>query len=165
MCATCKPPYADIVGSIYAAFHHGDIAYILDQLSDDVSWDADWHDNSAQSVDVGHMRPRRGPAQVAEFFALLADWQIKELKVIDIVGAGRQVAVELRLDAVLPSGGRVADEQLHLWTLDEQGQVIRFRTYADTAKVIAANAGADTVHSQGSVITGFLLRLRAGAER
>jgi uncharacterized protein len=36
------------------------------------------------------------------------------------------------------------DEELHLWTLDEQQKIVRFRHYVDTAKHIAAFAGDDT---------------------
>lgn len=165
MCAVCQPTNADVVGAIYAAFERGDIAYILDQLDDDVSWDADWYDNSAQSADVAHLRPRRGPEEVAEYFAVLADWQIKDLKVVGLIASGRQVVAEIQIDAVLPGGGRLADQQLHMWTFDDENQVLRFRQYGDTAKHIAADSGTDTVHSQGAVITGFLLGVPRSALR
>ncbi|MEV0298763.1 nuclear transport factor 2 family protein [Nocardia sp. NPDC050710] len=165
MCATRKPTNADVVGAMYQAFERRDIPHILDQLDDLVSWDADWDDNSAQSADVVLMRPRRGPAEVAEFFALLAEWRFQDFAVLDIIGTGRQVAAEVRIDAVLPNGGRIADQTMHLWTFGEDGQVVRFRTYTDTAKQIAADSGADTVHGTGTVVTGFLLGLRGGRLR
>jgi hypothetical protein len=37
------------------------------------------------------------------------------------------------------------DEELHLWTLDEQQKIVRMRHYVDTAKHIAAFAGEDTI--------------------
>jgi hypothetical protein len=33
------------------------------------------------------------------------------------------------------------DEELHLWTFDEDGRVVRLRHYRDTAKHIAAADG------------------------
>jgi ketosteroid isomerase-like protein len=53
---------------------------------------------------------------------------------------GDQVAVELVLEANLPawSGGHYRDEEMHLWTFNEDGNVRRLRHYTDTAKHIAA---------------------------
>ncbi|GAB4588849.1 nuclear transport factor 2 family protein [Nocardia sp. IFM 10818] len=141
MPAAPKPSHADLVGSLYTAFGGGDIAFILDQLADDVSWDADWAANSAQLAGVAHMRARRGPAEVAEFFALLADWKFQDFTVVDIVGSGGQVVAEVRVDAELPNGGRIVDQELHLWGFDADGKVNRFRHYGDTAKHIAAYGG------------------------
>jgi hypothetical protein len=43
-----------------------------------------------------------------------------------------------------PAGGRLRDEEVHLWALDDSQQVTRLRHYVDTAKHIAAYAGEDT---------------------
>lgn len=149
MCANfehsnANPTNADTVGSLYNAFQAGDIAFILDQLVDDVAWDADWAANTAQQAGVAHMRARTGPAEVAEFFALLSEWKFEDFTVLDIVGARGQVVAEVQVDAVLPNGGRIVDQELHLWSFDGQGRVTRFRHYGDTAKHIAADGGIDT---------------------
>jgi len=39
---------------------------------------------------------------------------------------------------------RFADEEIHLWTFDESGRVVRLRHYLDTAKHIATSRGEDT---------------------
>jgi ketosteroid isomerase-like protein len=62
-----------------------------------------------------------------------------------VIGSGRQVAAEVRASFALPDGGRFADEEVHLWTFDDAGRVVRFRHYLDTAKHIAAARGEDTV--------------------
>ncbi|QLY32667.1 nuclear transport factor 2 family protein [Nocardia huaxiensis] len=141
MNANFRPSNADIVGTLYRAFGTGDIAYILDQLSDDVAWDADWNSNSAQLAGVAHMAARKGPAEVAEFFALLADWTFHEFTVLDVIGTDGQVAAEIRVDVTLPGGTRITDDELHLWSFDADGKVTRFRHYADTAKHITAAVG------------------------
>ena len=51
---------------------------------------------------------------------------------------GNQVAAETVIEAVLPNGNVLSDEELHLWTFDADGKVCRFRHYVDTAKHIAA---------------------------
>jgi ketosteroid isomerase-like protein len=50
-----------------------------------------------------------------------------------------QVAVEFIIEADVPAtGGHYRDEEIHLWTFDKEGKVIRLRHYADTAKHINA---------------------------
>jgi len=50
----------------------------------------------------------------------------------------------VRAEFSLPNGGRFADEEIHLWTFDESGRVVRLRHYLDTAKHIATSRGEDT---------------------
>ncbi|MGE3286005.1 MAG: nuclear transport factor 2 family protein [Pseudonocardia sp.] len=135
---------AATVVAIYEAFARGDLAAIPDALAEDVTWE-DWADNTAQNAGVAHMQRRRGPAEVAEFFALLAEWTPEEFAVLDVIGTGRQVVAEVRAGFTLPNGGRFVEEELHLWTFDDTGKVVRFRHYLDTAKHIAAARGEDTV--------------------
>ncbi|MCV4754620.1 hypothetical protein OFC37_34675, partial [Escherichia coli] len=50
-----------------------------------------------------------------------------------------QVAAEVLIEFEVPAtGGHVRDEEVHLWTFDGSGKVVRVRHYADTAKHIAA---------------------------
>lgn len=136
------------VSAIYEAFGRGDLPAILGMLADDVQFDADWQDNHAQRAGVEHMTPRRGPAQVAEFFALVAGWQLDEFQVLDLMGSDDQVAAEVRAAFTLPNGGRFVDEEVQLWTFDQAGKVTRLRHYADTAKHIAVSRGTDTTKSE-----------------
>jgi uncharacterized protein len=129
--------YGATVGAIYQAFGRGDVAFILDQVADNVAWDADWADHTAQRGEIEHLRPRRGPAGVAEFFASIAAWQVEDFQVLDLIGSGNQVVAEVKAAFLLPNGRRLADEELHLWTFDESGRVTRFRHYVDTAKHLA----------------------------
>lgn len=134
---------ATTVADIYVAFGRGDVGAILDTLADDVNWE-EWPDNFAQRSRVPHLLPRRGPAQAAEFFTVIGNWTVDDFAVLDVIGTGRQVVAEIRAAFSLPEGGRFADEELHMWTFNEAGKVIRLRHYLDTAKHIAASRGQDT---------------------
>jgi hypothetical protein len=94
-------------------------------------------------------RVRPGPTAVAEFFAVVGSWTPVDFVVLDLIGTGRQAVAEIRAEFALPGGGRLADEELHLWTFDDAGLVTRFRHDGDTAKHIAASRGEDTVASRG----------------
>jgi ketosteroid isomerase-like protein len=135
------------VSALYEAFGRGDLPAILGMLADDVQFDADWQDNHAQRAGVEHMTPRRGSAQVGEFFALVGGWQLDEFQVLDLMGSGHQVAAEVRAAFTLPNGGRFVDEEVQLWTFNQAGKVTRLRHYADTAKHISASQGTDTTKS------------------
>ena len=127
------------VQGIYQAFGSGDIPAILDVLADDVEWEA-WDDNSAVRAEVPWMIPRHGKAEVVHFFETVGQMEIVDLQVLNMMEGGNQVAVEFVLEANLPAwgGGHYRDEEIHLWTFNDEGKVSRLRHYSDTAKHIAA---------------------------
>jgi uncharacterized protein len=131
------------IAEIYAAFGRGDVAFILDRIAPDCRWES-WTNNRAQKEGLPIMQPRTGPAGVADFFGVVADLQMHEFHVLDLLGNERQVAAEVLIDFSISGGGRLRDEELHLWTLDEQGRVVRMRHYVDTLKHLAAFHGEDT---------------------
>lgn len=130
------------VSAIYEAFGRGDVPAILAHLADDARWE-EWPDNSAQKAGVPWMLSRQGKAGALEFFqAVGGNLAIKEFQVLSLMAGGNQVAAEIIIEAdVPPSGGRFRDEEIHLWNFNDEGKVIRFRHYADTAKHIAAVQG------------------------
>jgi ketosteroid isomerase-like protein len=69
--------------------------------------------------------------------------QIVDLQILAIMDGGDRVAVEFVIEVNLPAhgGGHYRDEEIHLWTFDGNGKVVRLRHYTDTAKHIAAYAG------------------------
>jgi ketosteroid isomerase-like protein len=125
------------VQAIYQAFGQGDIPTILGHLADDVAWEQ-WADNRAQAAGVSHLASRTGPAGAAEFFAIVGAFEYKDFQVLSLMEGDNQVAAETVIEAVLPNGNVLSDEELHLWTFDADGKVCRFRHYVDTAKHIAA---------------------------
>jgi uncharacterized protein len=126
------------VTNIYEAFGKGNIPAIIDQLADNIQWEQ-WGDNSAQQAGVPWMLARTGKEGAFEFFKALGELRITDFRILSIMSNENQAAAEIIIEAdVLATGGHFRDEEIHLWTFDEQGKVIRFRHYNDTAKHIAA---------------------------
>jgi ketosteroid isomerase-like protein len=126
------------VGAIYAAFGRGDIPAILDQLAEDVRWE-EWENNSAQQAGVPWLLARRGKTGVLEFFGVMGGMQMRDFRVLSLMAGGNQVAAEIEIEFDVPSTGRtLRDQELHLWTCDDDGKVVRLRHYVDTAKHTAA---------------------------
>lgn len=125
------------VQQIYAAFAQGDIAAILERLDDEVQWET-WAQNSAQTADVPWLRAGTGKAAAIRFFEQIGRWKFEDFQVLGLMASETQVAAEAIVDAVLPGGQRLRDEEMHLWNVNAAGKVTRFRHYADTAKHIAA---------------------------
>lgn len=128
--------HLDTMTAIYEAFGKGDIEGILAYISDDVRWE-DWADNSAQKAGVPWLQARAGKQGVLAFFQVLSQHQITDFQVLSMMAGGNQVVVEVLIEDHLPGGAFFRDEELHLWTFDESGKVIRMRHYTDTAKHIA----------------------------
>jgi uncharacterized protein len=126
-----------VVGGIYEAFGRGDIDFILGQIADDCAWDS-WLDNHGQKAGIPPMKSRHGRAGVAEFFAYVATMQIQEFQVLDMLASDHQVVVEVQMSIATPDGGSVTDEELHLYSLNDEGRINRMRHYVDTAKRIKA---------------------------
>jgi ketosteroid isomerase-like protein len=120
------------VQRIYEAFGRGDVPAALDELADDVQWEA-WENNHAQRAGVGHLAPRTDKAGVAEFFALVGGMGVKEFSILDLGESEHQVMAEVVIETE-----SVRDEELHLWTFGPDGKVTRMRHYVDTAKHMAA---------------------------
>jgi ketosteroid isomerase-like protein len=132
-----------VIHDIYAAFGRGDVASILEHIADDCRWES-WDGHTAQRAGVTYLQPQNGPAGVAAFFAFVAGLEIHDFQVGDLLASPTRVAVEVVIDASTPAGGRFRDEELHLWTLGDDGRVVGMRHYVDTAKHIAAAEGQDT---------------------
>ncbi|HVZ43793.1 MAG TPA: nuclear transport factor 2 family protein [Ramlibacter sp.] len=125
----------ETIQSIYQAFGRGDVPHILAQLSPKVEWDV-WPDLSAQRAGHPLLLQRTNPAGVGEFFQVLAaTLEFHEFKLHDIFGSGHRVAALSCVDCTYRATGvRLRDEELHLWTFGDDGRVIGFRHYIDTAK-------------------------------
>jgi ketosteroid isomerase-like protein len=126
-----------VVGGIYEAFGRGDIDFILRQIADDCTWES-WLDNHGQNAGLPPMQPRQGRDGVAEFFAYVATMEIQDFQVLDMLASDRQVVVEVQISIAMPDGGSLTDEELHLYSLNDEGRVTRMRHYVDTAKQIKA---------------------------
>jgi ketosteroid isomerase-like protein len=136
--------HATAVAAIYEAFGRGDLDALVAPLAEDVSWDADWSQHFAQNAGLDMFRARRGKAEARQFFEALAAFEVHDFQVLDVLASDRQVVVQVVIELSYPHGGRLRDEELHLWTFNEDGTIGALRHYVDTAKHIAAAAGEDT---------------------
>ena len=125
------------IKEIYEAFGRGDVPTILSKLAPDVDWEK-WEDNFAQRADVPYLRHKKGPEAVIEFFQEVGQLGIREFKVLSVMEGANRVAAEIEIET-----GAFRDEEIHLWSFNDEGQVTRFRHYIDTAKHIAAAQKAD----------------------
>jgi ketosteroid isomerase-like protein len=119
------------VTSIYAAFGRGDVPSILAALSEDVAWEWAYSD----SIGVPWLVPRRGPAQVGEFFQVLAtQLVVQRFEVKMLLARGPVVVALFDFDATVERTGRAICErdEAHIWHFDAAGKVSRFRHAADT---------------------------------
>lgn len=128
----------ETVAAIYEAFGRGDIGFILDRLAEDVAWEQ-WGNNVAQRSGVPWMQFRHGKESVLEFFEIIGGFEYKEFGVLSLMEGKNQVAAEIIIEASVPeTNGHFRDEEIHLWTFDDTGKIIRMRHYIDTAKHMAA---------------------------
>ncbi len=128
--------------AIYEAFAKGDVPFILGCLAERVAWES-WHSNHAQIAGVPYLSERTDAAGVAEFFGETAKLGIKRAEVLAIMDGGDKIAVEFEIETE-----RFGFEQeMHLWTYNDEGKVVAFRHYLDTAKHIAANERTNAVTS------------------
>jgi ketosteroid isomerase-like protein len=126
----------ETVIKIYEAFGKGDIPGILSYLSDEVKWE-EWNDNFAQKAGVPWLMGGSGKEAAVKFFKLIGAFRFNKFDVISLMEGKGQVAAEISFELEMPNGTVVRDEEIHLWTFNDKGMVIRFRHYLDTAKHIS----------------------------
>lgn len=109
------------------AFIRGDIPAIMEHLADDVEWDYD------SISDVPWYQPRRGKAEVAEFFDCLAQTEITQWEPKLYLGEDDLTVVVLDGDYRVKSTGRrvVYKDCLLLFRFDAKGKVVRFNHRVD----------------------------------
>jgi ketosteroid isomerase-like protein len=115
---------ADVIQQAYGAFAKGDIAGVLDLLTDDVEW-------SAPST-LPQGGAFRGRAEVGRFFEGVGGaW---DPLAIDVEGLGEigddLVVGVVRASGTLRGGGPAEYGAVHVFTLTG-GRVSRFREYTD----------------------------------
>ena len=133
--------HRDTVLAIYQAFQRGDIPFILERIAPDVRWE-EWPDNHAQKAGVPWLKPLHGRDSVVQFFQLLGTYRFHRFDVLSVMGGPNHACGLIAVDIELPTGGRFADEEMHLFEFNEKGQVTLFRHYLDTAKAIAVSSKA-----------------------
>lgn len=117
------------VRDMYAAFGRGDVPAILEHLAEDIEWEY-----GAAPNPVPWLQPRRGRAQVVEFFKALGDVEFQRFEPTTLLEGERLVVALVSLEATVKSTGRkvVEEDYAHVWRFDDRGRVVRFRHAGDT---------------------------------
>lgn len=128
----------EIIQGLYAAFGQGDIPTILGQIADEVDWS---YDSEAPGHErFGLLRQCHTPAEVAEkYFAFVGtQMEFHRFEPKQFFEDGNDVIVILDVGfTAVPTGKKVELEEIHHFTL-EDGKIVRYRPFLDTATVLAA---------------------------
>src|ERR1043165_7299746 len=124
----------DHVQSMYAAFGRGDIAALLAGMTPDIDWQT-----IGRQKDFPTLGPRKGVAQVQEFFQLVAEHEeFSDFTPREFYAAEDKVFVLGSYNLKLKKTGKpIASEWVHVFTLKD-GKVTRFREHTDTAQFAEA---------------------------
>ena len=126
----------ETVQHMYAAFGRGDVGAILEHIDAEVAWDAS-PESFAHKANVPWLTSRRGRQGVADFFEVLRAFTFNRFEVIRILGSEDAVAAEVSVEIEHPAANLILrDDEMHLFTFNPQGRVVRFRHFLDTAKHI-----------------------------
>ncbi len=122
-----------VVRRAYQNFRSGDIAGILDSVTDDVDW------RLPEIAGVPFSGARRGRASVSEFFSSLADAQESvSFEPREFVAQGDKVVALGRYDwRVRRTGREYGGDWAHVFTV-RGGRIVGFHEYMDSAGAEAA---------------------------
>jgi ketosteroid isomerase-like protein len=122
-----------IVKEVYGAFARGDIAGILDRLTEDVAW------NMPGEPGIPFAGKRRGTAAVAEFFQVLNETdEVLAFEPREFFANGAKVVVLGHYRARARATGRTVDnEWVHVFTV-QHGKLASWTEFCDTAAISAA---------------------------
>ena len=121
-----------IVQKGYEAFGRGDIETLTSLLAENVEW------TSPGPADLPTAGIRRGRQQVAEFFKVVNEiFEFQRFEPKTFVAEGDRVVVLGEDTSRIKATGKVLDaEWAHVFTV-QNGQIISFHEYIDTAEVVA----------------------------
>jgi ketosteroid isomerase-like protein len=127
--------HAATIASIYKAFDRGDIPFILSNLSDDCHW-------VAMGEGVSQQGGTYKGKEVIEFFnRLLGEGEFVSFNPIYISNAGdNTVAAFGNMSCIARATGKAynSDWAMH-WVFNDEGEIIEFQNYHDTAALYIAN--------------------------
>jgi uncharacterized protein len=117
------------VKDVYAAYAAGDLEAVLARLSEDVDWE-----NSGGVTDVPWLTRQTGHAGATRFFEAVGLLQVNYFHPKAFFESENVVVVLVDEDVTVKSTGRKIQEcdQVHLWTFDGRGTIVRHRQRVDT---------------------------------
>ena len=128
-----EPENTATVQQAYNNFKTGNIQALLDQMSDDVTWQL------PEIEGVALAGKRTGCAGVGEFFATVArDQEVREFEPREFIAQGdKVVSLGNYRWRVKDTGREFKSDFVHIFTLRD-GKIVRFREHLDTALAAAA---------------------------
>ncbi|MGC4037711.1 MAG: nuclear transport factor 2 family protein [Chitinophagaceae bacterium] len=126
---------AKTVGKLYEAFGRGDIAYIIDHLSDDCTWIGAGKDFLPQG---GTYKGK----EAINFFIKLGEaeeFTAFNPEAIHTIGEHEVVAFGFMAANAKKTGKKVASEWVMRWKFDDDGKVIYFQDFFNTAAAYVAD--------------------------
>jgi uncharacterized protein len=122
-----------IIMEIYEAFGRGDVAAILDSVTDDVDWAAEAASSAAPWYGVRH-----GRDAVAVFFSDFGStMEVEEFTPVSFAANDTDVLTVVRFRARSRGTGRTAQMNLHHYFKFRDGKVAYYRGTEDTAQTEA----------------------------
>lgn len=127
----------ETVKSLYDAFGKGDVATILDNVTDDVDWSADTTSDAAPWYGQ-----RTGKDELGKFFEEVADGlEISEFNPSSFAANDDEVLTVVGFRATVRATGKEIAMNLHHYWRFRDGKVERYRGSEDTAQMEAALQG------------------------
>jgi ketosteroid isomerase-like protein len=133
----CEAQNIKTVQDAFAAFTRGDIAALLDLVSDDVVW----HGVYGGPADVPQAGERHGRAAVAEFFELVAqNTEFWKFEPREFVAANDKVVALGHYAGKVTTTGRAFDSGFAMVSALKNGRIATFQEFTNSAAVNAAFA-------------------------
>lgn len=125
------------VQAMYEAFGQGDIPSLLSHLDPDVEW------SNRGPADIEYFGVKRGHDGALAIFRFLAEHvDITAFEPHTMIADADHVVVLVRVSATVKETGLSYDEEtVHVFDLDTDARVVRFRDYQDTEAVAKALRG------------------------
>jgi uncharacterized protein len=121
------------IADVYEAFGRGDVAAILNAVSDDVDWAAEAASTAAPWYGVRH-----GREAVAKFFSDFGStMEVEEFTPVSFAANDTDVLTVVRFRARSRSTGKTADMDLHHYFKFRDGKIAYYRGTEDTAQTEA----------------------------
>jgi ketosteroid isomerase-like protein len=121
------------IAQVYEAFGRGDVAAILDAVTDDVDWAAEAASAAAPWYGVRH-----GKDAVAEFFAAFGStMEVQEFVPQSFAANDTDVLTVVQFRATSRSTGKTAAMDLHHFFRFRDGKIAYYRGTEDTAQTEA----------------------------
>lgn len=121
----------ETISAIYAAFLRGDIPFILSQLAERVEWNYAT-DSAAQKAGLPWLTLYSGRETVVDFFKAVEEMQIYQFDILSILEGENEVSARLVIGCKY-----FVDEIIHFWTFNDDGKIVRYQQFVDTAKQIS----------------------------